>query len=77
MCDTDVFQVKLQAVQSISRSVIKNHLKDVSVKVPGGDFKIDLVIGESESLDFGCNRLIMENEGIRLGPELSIGRSPI
>lgn len=71
-------QVGLLAVHSVARSVIKNHLKDVSVNVPGGDFKIDVVIGtESSGLDFGCNGLIMDSEGIRLGPELSIARSPI
>lgn len=71
-------KVALRAVSSIAKSVIKNHLKDVNVNVPGGNFKIDVIIGtESSGLDFMCNGLIMDSEGIRLGPELSIDRSPI
>lgn len=73
-------QVILQAAPcSVAHSVLKNHLKSVSSSVPGGDFSIDVVLGDVEDtgLDFECNGLIMDGEGVRLGAHLSSGLTPI
>lgn len=67
-------------IPSFAKRLITNQIMECVKIVPGGDFKVDVVIGNeplNQGLDFECNGLVMNSNGIQLGPELSYGLSPI
>ena len=70
---------------STSFCLLKNQMKDVERVIPGSDFCVDVVVDNEneppfseDSLDFGCNGLIMNASGISLCEQLSSdGRSAV
>lgn len=66
---------------SVSFGLLKKQLKGIKPIVPGSNFSIDVVIDNenvppfSDSLDFACNGLIMDANGIQLCDQLSRERS--
>ena len=67
----------LTGIQGHTRKMVMGVLGDSipDIVVPGGAFKIDVVIDSSfvSNLDYECNGLIMDSNGITLGETLSIG----
>lgn len=73
-----VMQIKETHTHLASKMLIRNKFMEYDKIIPGGNFKVDVVISDTKKdLDFECNGLIMDREGIKLGPELGDGLSPI
>lgn len=73
-------EFKKSQVATASRKLIENAFRDVVKLIPGGQFSVDVVVGNvtlNNGLDFECNGLIMDSMGINLGPYLAQDLSPI
>lgn len=71
-------QIKENYTHPVSRMLIRNKFMEYDKLIPGCNFTMDVVVStEKKVLDFECNGLVMNSNGIQLGPELSNGLSPI
>lgn len=68
---------------TFARRVLNNHVKDLDRIVPGSTFSVDVVVDNTsfppfaDNLDFMCNGLIMDSNGINLCNQLSSELSAI
>lgn len=73
-----VIQIKENYTHPVSRMLVRNKFMEYDKLIPGGNFTMDVTVSsEKKALDFECNGLVMNSNGIQLGPELSNGLSPI
>lgn len=57
--------------------LVGNHLRQIPHVIPGGNFKVDVTIcAELKNLDFECNGLIINENGIQLCDSLARDLSP-
>lgn len=61
---------------SFATTLLRNQFKDCVKIVPGGQFKVDVIFSNEHTLDFECNGLVMDLDGIRIGSELGREISP-
>lgn len=75
----------LSGIQGNTRKIVKDVLGVgiPDIVVPGGSFKIDVVIDSTRTppfaanLDYECNGLVMNTHGIALGEALCVGLGPV
>ena len=73
-----VLQIKETHTHPVSRMLIRNKFMEYNKLIPGGNFTVDVTVSsEKKVLDFECNGLVLNSNGIQLGPELADGLSPI
>lgn len=73
-----VLQIKETHRHPVSRMLLRNKFIEYTKLIPGGNFTMDITVSsEKKALDFESNGLVMNSNGIQLGPELSNGLSPI